>query len=672
MANQQSAPIPVIPQPRNVEFISGKIKLDNTTEIIVSNTATTSDIFSAGLIQQKVNELGGLSLQVINSNQVNLASPAKSKSIKILLGNPDQWSELDTELKSRGLNLSPELGNEGYLLHIDSQKIHIIGTTDRGIFYGVQTLLQLMKKKGGNIYLPQVIIQDYPLFKIRGISDDISRGQISTLADFKKIIRQLAAYKINFYLPYIEDMFSFDKYPEIGLGRGALSKDEVRELVAYAKQYHIEIVPIFQCLGHQERLLAIPRLNHLAENPDKPWCFASVVEEVYPFLTDLIRELVEVFPAPYFCIGCDETYDLGSGKSKELATQIGKDGLFAQHVVKVKQIVEQHGKQVWMYADMPFSPEYPNLLDKLPKDIVMINWIYLTATDYRRAHAIQDSGYPQIVSPATHSHGRIFPDFEEANSNVDHLLYAGYKTGAIGAIQSSWSDFGGESYREFNWYSYAYSADAGWNPDKLHRDWFDRVYFPQFYGTKDKAVQNLHGKLSQSNRGFKWYYGNTAVVLFLDQMDRRPSILVSNREKKAKQLAKLVADCDKLIMQTEKTVTRHQEHLALFKLAIQRIKLLSMRLQTPIKFDTALNEFENPNLSIATKIKSLEQFIAFVNEQKQLLDQTKPEFERLWLNYYKRPMLDINLERYDQLQSYLDGLIFDADGFISYLKHWLT
>lgn len=668
MSNSTTQILPVIPQPRRFHLLSGKLRLDRNTRIILTHSVTESQRFSAHLIQEKVKSLTGLEIPIREEDYTY------ETGIRIHMGKSQTYEQkLDEEGYILAIGTpethSTELPDKVDNTSIDKEPMIMIGAnTDRGIFYGVQTLLQLMEKKGNSIYLPQLIIEDYPLYKIRGISDDISRGQISTLDDFKHIIRQLAAYKINFYLPYIEDMFSFDKYPEIGQGRGALTKDEARELVAYAKKYQIEIVPIFECLGHQERMLRIPALNHLAERPENPWCLSPVVDEVYSFLADCIQELAEVFPSPYFCIGCDETDDLGKGKSKDLAQKIGKDGVFAQHILKVKEIVDRFGKQTWMYADMPFNLEYPNLLAKLPKDIVMINWIYIPAADYARAHAIQSSGYPQIVSPALHNWGRIFPDFDTASRNVNHLLNVGYKTGAIGAIQSSWGDGGCENYREFNWYSYAQAADASWNPDQLNRDWFDTVYFPQFYGTKDKAIQKLHQKLVESNKDFKFYHATTAFVLWQDQLERRPTNILSNRTLRGKRLAKIYLDCQKLFPQAQKTVTRHQDHLDLFKFVMERIKLLSMRLQVPERMEQAMNTLENQKIPVSDKLETLETLVAFVTEQKTMLDQLKPEFERLWLIYNKRPMVAVNLEKYDTLHLYYNSIITDAKMMINWLK----
>src|SRR5213078_3847253 len=97
--------------------------------------------------------------------------------------------------------------------------------------YGVQTLRQLIRG-ATSATLPCLDIVDWPDFSWRGISDDISRGQVSTLDDFKDTIHRLSYYKKNLYQPYIEDMFRFAADPHIGADRGAITKSEMAELAA--------------------------------------------------------------------------------------------------------------------------------------------------------------------------------------------------------------------------------------------------------------------------------------------------------------------------------------------------------------------------------------------------------------------------------------------------------
>jgi hypothetical protein len=647
--------LPIIPQPRKVKRGQGIATFTPTLKIMVS---TTSDAHTYGycaeLLQDKIR------------NELKRKAPAISVNKKrteddtiIILGIPDQYPLLAEIMESRKLPLPNEIGEEGYLLHVHQDLIILAAKTEQGVYYATQTLLQLIHDRNGKFQLPRMTILDKPLFKIRAVSDDISRGQISNMQNFKDIIRQLSMFKINYYMPYIEDMFCFSAFPEIGKNRGALSKAEVKELVEYAHKHHVEIVPIFECLGHQDRILKLPQFNKLAERPEEPWSFCPAVEETYTFLDKCIKELAEVFPSPYFCIGCDETSDLGNHQSKTLAKKIGIDGVFAQHVARVKEILEKYGKQAWMYGDMAFEKAYPKLKDLLSKDIMMVNWIYSPQKEYDRVHDMHKWGFNQVVSPGVHCWGRIFPDIEEGIENAKTLVASGYKHGAIGEIQSSWCDFGGECFREMNWYLYAYSADLGWNPDRKDRRWFDKVYFYQFYGTDNPAVSKIHQLLGQTNRDFKFYYATTALAIWRDHFEPQCTELIKDRKERSRRLAKIINECERLFPEANESVHQHRDHLEIFKLTIERVKLLTLRLQLEEKQAVMDAVFANPTAAMSQKKEAAAVFIEYLQEQRKLLMEIKLAFTRQWLRYHKSPMLRNLLANYDKLNLQLEKMAID-------------
>ena len=133
---------------------------------------------------------------------------------------------------------------QGYTLDIERERVVIAGATPLGRFYGVQTLRQLLRAHRDGA-IPCLRIRDYPAMAWRGVSDDISRGQVSTIEDFREIIRQLAYYKINLYQLYIEDMFLFAKHRTSGETRGALTADELAQLVLEGRRNHVVVSPIF-------------------------------------------------------------------------------------------------------------------------------------------------------------------------------------------------------------------------------------------------------------------------------------------------------------------------------------------------------------------------------------------------------------------------------------------
>jgi hypothetical protein len=152
---------------------------------------------------------------------------------------------------------------QGYRLEVTREHVVIEAVTPQGRFYGVQTLRQLLRAHPDGV-IPCVRIEDYPALAWRGISDDISRGQVSTVEDFKAIIRQLAYYKVNLYQLYIEDMFLFEGSPTSGQTRGALTRGDLEQLVAEGRRNHVVVSPIFETLAHQERWLSLKEHQRFA------------------------------------------------------------------------------------------------------------------------------------------------------------------------------------------------------------------------------------------------------------------------------------------------------------------------------------------------------------------------------------------------------------------------
>ncbi len=556
---------------------------------------------------------------------LSVAAPGRPGDSRahILAGLPSRDPRVGRALESAGLSLGTDLGSEGYVLHVGPREVVLAALTNTGLLHGAHSLARLVEADAGR--LPRVTIRDWPLFPVRALSDDISRGQISTPEDFRSIIRRLAAWKVNVYMPYLEDMFRFERHPEIGAGRAGLTADEARDMVAYAAALGIEVIPVFQTLGHQERLLSLPAYNHLAEHPERPWCFNPADERTYGLLGELLGELAEVFPSSSLCIGCDETDGLGTGRSAQLASQIGVGGVFARHVRRVTDILGSLGKRPWMYADMLFSPGFEGGADAIPREATQVNWVYTLEEGWPRVAELARRNLPQLVSPAAHNWGRIWPDMEWARANTEGILRAGLDHAARGAVHSSWCDFDGENLREQNWHNYAHAADTMWNPDRGGRGWIDAEFCREFFGSASPALQRLHNLLAATNRDFKFYFATTAVAVWREGADAQTTRLIQDREVRARRLTRIADALDRILAKSADQVSRHRDHVDLWRLAAKRTRLLALRLQGPERVPDAL----------------------------RLLDELRADFERLWLRTNRRPMVDVVLAKYDSLRGRL-------------------
>ena len=150
--------------------------------------------------------------------------------------------------------------------------------------------------------------------KYRGLDDDLSRGPITTLEFEKKMIRKIAAYKLNLYSPYFEHTQQYASKPLMA-PPGSVTADEARELVAYAKLYHVTIVPEQEAFGHLHHKLTWEQYQPLAETPHGAVLAPGQPGSVEP-IKQMFTELASIYPGPFLHLGADETVDLGLGQTK--------------------------------------------------------------------------------------------------------------------------------------------------------------------------------------------------------------------------------------------------------------------------------------------------------------------------------------------------------------------
>ena len=227
---------------------------------------------------------------------------------------------------------------ESYTLSVTPQQILIRATSGAGLFYGMQTLLQLAQPSGAGSYsIASVEIEDTPRFAYRGLMLDVSR-HFSTKEFIKKQIDALAYYKINRLHLHLTDAagwrLEIKKYPLLtefaawrtdptwkqwwnggrkyvrfdapGAYGGYYTQDDIREILEYARQHYITVIPEIEMPSHSEEVLAAyPQLSCSGE-PYKNSDFCVGNEETFMFLENVLTEVMELFPSEYIHIGGDE------------------------------------------------------------------------------------------------------------------------------------------------------------------------------------------------------------------------------------------------------------------------------------------------------------------------------------------------------------------------------
>ncbi|GAB4309313.1 MAG: hypothetical protein Kow0069_08450 [Promethearchaeota archaeon] len=413
--------------------------------------------------------------------------------------------EWDRKLDSRARELWTrwELDDpEGYALVVEVGGAFVLANEAAGLFYGLQTLAGLLVKDAGAVKVGAVVVRDWPAMAVRGLSDDVSRGQSASVEATKRFVKLLAKFRLNAYFFYVEDAFAFSKHPSIGSGRGPLTPAAVRELQEFARPYNVEVVPIFQTLGHLENVLLDPRFEPLGEFAGSA-CLNLGDPKIYDFLGDLLEEVAAAFESAQFHAGCDESWDVGACRGKKFVEAKGLGAALRDHYLWVVKKLKSLGKRrIYLYHDVAFK--HPEVLEGLPKDgsVAFVYWDYSTRGAYPKIDVIRDAGLPFVVSSSVLSWTKPFPDWKGALASNRALIDEGLRKGALGQINSSWGDNGQENLRENNLLPWAWSAAYSWNPggwdggggDDAFLDAFFRAYLG--LGTSDPRVARLYELLS--------------------------------------------------------------------------------------------------------------------------------------------------------------------------------
>ena len=347
----------LIPKPQNIEHYSGSFVLNSKTVIQADKNS-----FEAKYLQQIIEQQLGLNLEITTS------SKAKSKIIFV--------TKIIEEKKSF---------KEWYNLSISKNEVVIKATEDHGIFYAIQTLIQLLPlEKSLEIKIPCLSITDQPKFQWRGMHLDVSRHFFPK--DFiKKYIDYLAIYKMNTFHWHLTDdqgwRIEIKKYPkltEVGAWRngsmighytdqtfddirygGFYTQEEIKEIVAYAKERHITIVPEIEMPGHALAALASYPEFSCTGGPfevGKTWGVLEDVfcpkDETFTFLENVLSEVMELFPSEYIHIGGDESPKIRWKSCPHCQKRIKEEHLKDEHelqsyfIQRIEKFVNSKGRKI--------------------------------------------------------------------------------------------------------------------------------------------------------------------------------------------------------------------------------------------------------------------------------------------------------------------------------------
>jgi len=635
-AQQDTEPqnkIQVVPKPKSVASTGESFRLTRNARVALADPKSEDDRFAAQDFADDVRATSGASVGV-----------GKGKG-RILIGTL-ALPRVRAAIEKAGASVPNDLNEEGYVLVVKSGAVVVAGQTPAGTFYGLQTLKQLVRGEGDAAHIQGVLITDWPSMRWRAVSDDISRGPVPTVEYVKRQLRTEAMYKLNMHSLYMEHVFRSASHPLIAPEGGALTPDEIRELVAYARRYHVELVPEQQTFGHMHKALALEEYNDLAEVP-----YGDVLspqqEGTYELVADLYKELDALFPGKFFHIGEDETFELGQGQSKEQVKTRGIGPVYFDHLKRVHELLKPYKRRLMFWGDIALN--HPDLLPGVPRDMIAMNWDYSPRPSYdARIGLFKKAGLDQFVCPGVWSWNQIFPNEDSASTNIVNFVRDGQKAGALGMMNTEWDD-DGESLFETAWYGVVLGAAASWQPAPLDTAEFERDFDWAFF-------RHDGDELTKATRAL----GSVNTLLAVNSSDelfwRDPftddfqNTIVRPREEKTRQLRLLVEQAEETLIRERPRAGRNLSTLDAMRFAARRFDHLGRRMQAVEQFSRDYWD-AYLNLGDRRRVRTLRRYTGAIyntlREQAEELSLLREAYREQWLRENRPYWLESVLARYD-------------------------
>lgn len=465
----------LLPQPQTVRYSGEKFPVSQLT-IVVPPSATAEVRFALQELKSIVGERTGQGIRNAPSSALATFQWVVKKEGGALPGGDER------DGKST---------REHYKLTVSRKGVRVEAETSTGLYYAVQTLRQLISAKGKDAFIPGVVIEDKPALTYRGVMMDFAHGGLPTVAEIKRQIDFLARWKTNQYYFYNEVSIELRGFPNIAY-RSGYTQAQVRDIIAYGRQRHMDVVPFLNLYGHLHELLrseqyaglAIGQYGHELD-PRKPAANA--------LLKDWIGQYASLFPSPFIHVGFDETWE-----TKRIAddkdARINSEDLWVQQLTFVQSELKKYGKTVLAWTDM--NNYYPDIIKKIPEEVIPVLWEYKpdTVEINRYLNPILKERKPFFIQPAVSGWGHIYPDADYTYRNIDLCLQAGVKHHALGFIHSVWTD-PVEPFVRASWLFMAYGCIGAWQgqvPDKKgFTEMYSQVMYPEIAGEMAKAFDHL-------------------------------------------------------------------------------------------------------------------------------------------------------------------------------------
>ena len=444
----------ILPEPQSIKILEGRCSLSAETALVVSHEAQErGDYLGIDMLNERLAKRHGFTLAPVTE--------APDSTGQVVIGNPSESEAVAT--LCRTWNVDVPDNDEGYCLVARDDIVLIAARAARGACYGVQSLIQLLRRDKEGTYVPNVSIRDWPDAPVRGMLVGLSAGGRSTLAYAKRMMQLLVHLKAN-TVTFMARNIIYEGMPEFRRRRlrsidrsTAWTKEDLVELADEAHAIGLNVIPGTLSLGHSgtDRLpLDTPELadyvelNEKGEREPSEDCFCWSSPKVKELFLDYTEMLIEATrPNAYIHLMSDEIYHFGicpRCKNKDQAQ------LFADYVKTMYAQAASHGLGLYMWPDLLLENNAPTTfgatgfhgwrnirtgpaIELIPKDIVMNPWFYGPGRERPVYKYLIDKGFPVVACP-----GGTGPPPQYSKANCYYAGIEGKKYGFLGFVAFAW------------------------------------------------------------------------------------------------------------------------------------------------------------------------------------------------------------------------------------------
>ncbi len=366
------------------------------------------------------------------------------------------------------INMDSTLNKEEYRLTVNRYDVSVLVSSEAGLRLAMITLKQMLKSD----VIPCMEIHDYPDFEVRGVMIDV-QIEIPKPETLKKLIDLLSDLKYNqLQLSFEGLVFTYTGFENEWKDNNLITPEYLYEIREHCKKRGMELVPLQNGFGHMKPWLAIPRLRHLAECENgydrnifgitihyEPGTLNPLDEKSFEFAKQLYQDILPHFESDLLFVGGDECLELGEGKSAEAVKKFGKEKVWVDYILKLYNMCQEFGKTMMVWDDMIIKN--PELLDLLPKDLIVVDWAYEMYPPFEKNCAVfHNKGINFYVAPSTCTWNSYVGRSEKMRENQLSAAKNGKKFGASGYLLTDW---GGAQFPITTYVPFAYGAGLCWN-----------------------------------------------------------------------------------------------------------------------------------------------------------------------------------------------------------------